>query len=112
MKSALELVEISGNLSVDEEAVMRGRLEALEEAEEKEQANDRAIEDRIKVRVRFSFFLHLGQTTTYRSSVVDRCCSCRYEMLCRICMSISIDHLQCILQLPLEDVVQDQNHLH
>lgn len=49
MSSALETVEISGNLSVDEEAVVRGRLEEMEEAEEKEQANDRAIEDRIKV---------------------------------------------------------------
>lgn len=49
MSSALETVEISGNLSVEEEAVVRGRLEEMEEAEEKEQANDRAIEDRIKV---------------------------------------------------------------
>lgn len=51
MSSALETVEISGNLSVEEEAVVRGRLEEMEEAEEKEQANDRAIEDRIKVLV-------------------------------------------------------------
>lgn len=51
MSSALETVEISGNLSVEEEDVVRGRLEEMEEAEEKEKANDRAIEDRIKVLV-------------------------------------------------------------
>lgn len=49
MGSTLALVEKAGNLSIEEEDVVRARLQDMEEAEEKEQANDKAIEDKIKV---------------------------------------------------------------
>lgn len=49
MGSTLALVEKAGNLSIEEEDIVRARLEEMEEAEEKEQASDRAIEDKIKV---------------------------------------------------------------
>lgn len=49
MGSTLALVEKAGNLSIEEEDIVRARLEEMEEAEEKEQASDRVIEDKIKV---------------------------------------------------------------
>lgn len=51
MDSTLATVEKAGNLTIEEEDVVRLQLEEMEEAEEKEQGNDRAIEDKIKVRV-------------------------------------------------------------
>lgn len=47
--STMSTIEKAGNLSIMEENAIRSRLEEMEEAEEKEQANDRAIEDKIKV---------------------------------------------------------------
>lgn len=45
----LAVVEKAGSLTIEEEDAVRQRLSDLEEAEEKEQANDRIIEDKIKV---------------------------------------------------------------
>lgn len=45
----MTLVEKAGNLTIEEEDVVRLRLDEMEEAEEKEQANDRGIEEKIKV---------------------------------------------------------------
>lgn len=50
MTNALAIVEKAGNLTIAEEEVLRTRLAEMEEALEKEQGNERAIEDKIKVR--------------------------------------------------------------
>lgn len=49
MGHTLSVVEKAGNLSIEEEDVVRTQLSEMEDAEEKEQANDRAIEDKIQV---------------------------------------------------------------
>lgn len=49
MNNTLAIVEKAGNLTIAEEEVLRSRVEDMEEALEKEQANDRAIEDKMKV---------------------------------------------------------------
>lgn len=49
MVTTLASVEQAGNLTIEEETVVRERLGEMGEAEEKEQATDRAIEDKIKV---------------------------------------------------------------
>lgn len=49
MSSTLAIVEKAGNLTIEEEDELRSRLEEMEEALEKEQANEGAIEDKIKV---------------------------------------------------------------
>lgn len=49
MSNTLAIVEKAGNLTIAEEDVLRSRLEEMEEALEKEQANERAIEEKIKV---------------------------------------------------------------
>lgn len=49
MNNTLAIVGKAGNLTIAEEEVLRSRVEDMEEALEKEQANDRAIEDKIKV---------------------------------------------------------------
>lgn len=49
MSSALAIVEKAGNLTIAEEDALRSRLAEMEEALEKEQSNERAIEDKIKV---------------------------------------------------------------
>lgn len=49
MNNTLAIVEKAGNLTIAEEEVLRSKVEDMEEALEKEQANDRAIEDKIKV---------------------------------------------------------------
>ncbi|CAM9560763.1 unnamed protein product, partial [Hapterophycus canaliculatus] len=48
MNSTLAIVEKAGNLTIEEEDTLRSRLEEIEEALEKEQANEGAIEDKIK----------------------------------------------------------------
>ncbi|CAM9427033.1 unnamed protein product [Ectocarpus fasciculatus] len=48
MNNTLAIVEKAGNLTIAEEEVLRSRVEDMEEALEKEQANDRAIEDKMK----------------------------------------------------------------
>ncbi|CAN0355850.1 unnamed protein product, partial [Ectocarpus sp. 8 AP-2014] len=48
MNNTLAIVEKAGNLTIAEEEVLRSRVEDMEEALEKEQANDRAIEDKTK----------------------------------------------------------------
>lgn len=50
MNNTLAVVEKAGNLTIAEEDVLRSRLAEMEEALEKEQSNERAIEDKIKVR--------------------------------------------------------------
>lgn len=50
MNNTLAVVEKAGNLTIAEEDHLRLRLGEMEEALEKEQCNDRAIEDKIKVR--------------------------------------------------------------
>lgn len=54
MNNTLAVVEKAGNLTIAEEDQLRSRLEEMEEALEKEQSSDRAIEDKIKVT---NFFL-------------------------------------------------------
>lgn len=49
MSNTLAVVEKAGNLTIAEEDVLRSRLAEMEEALEKEQGNERAIEDKIKV---------------------------------------------------------------
>ncbi len=49
MSNTLAIVEKAGNLTIAEEDVLRSRLEEMEEALDKEQANERAIEEKIKV---------------------------------------------------------------
>lgn len=49
MTNTLAVVEKAGNLTIAEEDVLRSRLEEMEEALKKEQSNERAIEDKIKV---------------------------------------------------------------
>eukprot|EP00752_Nemacystus_decipiens_P006896 g6194.t1 len=48
MNNTLAVVEKAGNLTIAEEDVLRSRLAEMEEALEKEQSNERAIEDKIK----------------------------------------------------------------
>lgn len=55
---ALKVVEKAGNLTIEEEAAVREQLREMKEAEDKEQANDRAIVEKIKVLAR------LGQLYT------------------------------------------------
>lgn len=50
MNNTLAIVEKAGNLTIAEEDVLRSRLVEMEEALEKEHSNERAIEDKIKVR--------------------------------------------------------------
>lgn len=49
MGHTLSVVEKAGNLTIADEDVLRQQLAEMEEAEEKEQATDRAIENKIKV---------------------------------------------------------------
>ena len=49
MNNTLAVVEKAGNLTIAEEDVLRSRLAEMEGALEKEQCNERAIEDKIKV---------------------------------------------------------------
>lgn len=67
MGHTLSVVEKAGNMTIAEEDVLRQQLVEMEEAEEKEQTIDRAIEDKIQVstnvqRCRFlprgAWFLH------------------------------------------------------
>lgn len=53
MDHTLSVVEKAGNMTIPEEDVLRQQVAEMQEAEEKEEATDKAIENKIKV----SFFL-------------------------------------------------------
>lgn len=69
MNNTLAVVEKAGNLTIAEEDHLRLRLEEMEEALEKEQGNDRAIEDKIKVK-KFIVLLFSTYHTNYLYSSV------------------------------------------
>lgn len=70
MGSTLANAEKSGNLTIEEEDIVRARLDEMEEAEEKEQGNDRAIEDKMKVPI----YPHPSLYEVLRQC--DHCISC------------------------------------
>ena len=49
MDHTLSVVEKAGNMTIQEEDELRQQVAEMQEAEEKEEATDKAIEDKIKV---------------------------------------------------------------